>query len=49
MEPITTKWEDIIITPDGKVDFSFGIDAPFKPQKNIIESQIIQERTDYIK
>lgn len=44
IEHITTKDEDIIITPDGKWISPSVLTHPFKPQKNIVESQIIQER-----
>lgn len=48
IESITTKHEDIIITPEGKWISPSVLTHPFKPQKNIIESQIIQERCDLI-
>jgi len=48
IEHITTKDEDIIITPDGKWISPSVLTHPFKPQKNIVESQIIQERIDLL-
>lgn len=48
IEAITTKQEDIIITPEGKWISPSVLTHPFKPQKNIIESQIIQERSDLV-
>jgi phenylacetate-CoA ligase len=49
IESITTKHEDIVITPEGKWISPSVLTHPFKPQKNIIESQIIQERSDLIR
>jgi len=48
IESITTKYEDIVITPDGKWISPSVLTHPFKPQKNIIESQIIQEKINFI-
>jgi phenylacetate-CoA ligase len=49
MESITTKFEDIVITPEGKWISPSVLTHPFKPQKNIVESQIIQERIDLVR
>jgi phenylacetate-CoA ligase len=48
IESVTTKHEDIVITPDGRWISPSVLTHPFKPQKNIVESQIIQERSDLI-
>ncbi len=45
---ITTKDEDIISTPDGRLISSSVLTHPFKPMHNIEESQIIQERLDQL-
>ena len=43
MEDVTTKDEDIVTTPDGRLISSSVLTHPFKPMHNIEESQIIQE------
>ena len=43
IEDVTTKAEDIIVTPDGKMVSSSVLTHPFKPLENILESQIVQE------
>jgi phenylacetate-CoA ligase len=43
MEAVSTKHEDIVITPDGRWISPSVLTHPFKPLKNILESQIIQE------
>jgi phenylacetate-CoA ligase len=46
LAPVTTKDEDLIITPEGRIIASSVLTHPFKPLKTIIESQIIQESVD---
>lgn len=48
MDDVTTKSEDIIFTPDGRWISPSVLTHPFKPLKNILESQIIQERQNLI-
>ena len=43
IEDVTTKAEDIVVTPDGKMISPSVLTHPFKPLGNIRESQIIQE------
>jgi len=43
MEDVTTKEEDVITTPDGRLISSSILTHPFKPMKYVSESQIIQE------
>ncbi len=43
MDAVTTKHEDIILTPDGRWISPSVLTHPFKPLKNIVESQIVQE------
>lgn len=45
---ITTKAEDIVVLPDGRLISSSILTHPFKPMKNIIKSQIIQTKLDTI-
>lgn len=46
---ITTKDEDIVVTPEGKLVSSSVLTHPFKPLDAIQESQIIQERIDFLR
>ena len=48
LAPITTKNEDQIILPDGRVISGSLLTFPFKPMVNIVKSQIIQEDLDNI-
>ena len=43
LEKITTKAEDIIVCPDGRLISPSILTHPFKPIANIEESQIVQE------
>ncbi len=43
MDAVTTKQEDIVLTPDGRWISPSILTHPFKPIRNILESQIIQE------
>ena len=46
IEDITTKDEDIVVTPDGRLISPSVLTHPFKPMHNIEASQIIQEEPD---
>jgi phenylacetate-CoA ligase len=48
IENITTKAEDIIVTPEGKMISSSILTHPFKMANGIKKSQIIQEQKNYI-
>lgn len=48
IEDITTKAEDIVVTPDGRMISPSILTHPFKPFHQIIKSQIIQERSDHL-
>lgn len=43
LDEITTKAEDIVVTPDGRMISPSVLTHPFKPMHNIEKSQIIQE------
>jgi phenylacetate-CoA ligase len=43
---VTTKDEDIVVTPEGKLISSSVLTHPFKPLDSVLESQIIQEEPD---
>ncbi len=46
IQPVTTKAEDIIVTPDGRMISPSILTHPFKPLGQIVKSQILQERLD---
>ena len=46
---ITTKDEDIIVTPEGKLISSSVLTHPFKPLDAVQESQIVQEDVDCLR
>jgi len=48
MDDVTTKDEDIVVTPGGKLISPSVLTHPFKPMHNIEESQIIQEEKDQL-
>ena len=48
MDSVTTKNEDIVLTPDGRWISPSVLTHPFKPIRNILESQIIQERLNLL-
>jgi phenylacetate-CoA ligase len=48
IENVTTKMEDIVVTPDGKMISSSILTHPFKPLHNIVKSQLVQMKPDYI-
>src|SRR6267154_1008287 len=43
LDPITTKAEDIVVAPDGRLISSSALTHPFKPLDRVERSQIIQE------
>jgi phenylacetate-CoA ligase len=45
---VSTKAEDIVVTPDGRQVSPSILTHPFKPLDQIIASQIIQERIDHL-
>ncbi len=49
MDAITTKAEDLIHSPSGKMISSSVLTHPFKPMKCIEKSQIVQERIDLLR
>jgi phenylacetate-CoA ligase len=49
LENITTKAEDIIVSPDGRLISPSILTHPFKPMVNIEKSQIIQEDMNSIR
>jgi phenylacetate-CoA ligase len=46
MEEVTTKAEDIVVTPDGRMISPSVLTHPFKPLDTIEKSQILQEDID---
>ena len=48
MANITTKAEDIIITPDGRFISPSVLTHPFKPFDQIIKSQVVQDEVDHV-
>ena len=46
LDPVTTKAEDIVIAPDGRLISSSTLTHPFKPLARVDKSQIVQEATD---
>jgi phenylacetate-CoA ligase len=45
---VTTKAEDIVLTPDGRMISPSVLTHPFKPLVQVLKSQIVQERLDHI-
>lgn len=45
---ITTKAEDIVVTPDGRMISPSVLTHPFKPLEHIAVSQVIQEALDHV-
>lgn len=45
---VTTKAEDIVVTPDGRLISPSVLTHPFKPLDQILKSQIVQDRRDHI-
>jgi phenylacetate-coenzyme A ligase PaaK-like adenylate-forming protein len=48
LDSVTTKAEDIVIAPDGRLISSSTLTHPFKPLVRVEKSQIVQEATDRI-
>lgn len=48
LDPVTTKAEDVVITPDGRIISPSILTHPFKPFDKLVKSQIIQVATDRI-
>ena len=48
MAPVTTKAEDIVVTPEGRFISSSTLTHPFKPMVNVEKSQIFQERPERV-
>ena len=46
---VTTKDEDIVVTPEGKLVSSSVLTHPFKPLDAVDESQIVQEEIDLLR
>lgn len=46
---VTTKAEDIVVTPDGRLVSPSILTHPFKPFDGVRKSQIIQERLDLVR
>jgi phenylacetate-CoA ligase len=46
---VTTKAEDIIVTPDGRMISPSILTHPFKPFDQIVMSQLVQERVDTLR
>jgi phenylacetate-CoA ligase len=49
IEPIRTKAEDVVVTPDGRMISPSVLTHPFKPLESVTKSQIIQEEPDRIR
>jgi len=49
LAPVTTKVEDQLLTPEGRYISGSLLTFPFKPMKNIIKSQIIQDSLEDVK
>jgi phenylacetate-CoA ligase len=45
---ITTKAEDIVVTPDGRMISPSVLTHPFKPLKHVAVSQLVQESLDHV-
>lgn len=48
MANVTTKAEDVIVRPDGRLISPSILTHPFKPIHGLLKSQIIQDRIDHI-
>jgi phenylacetate-CoA ligase len=49
IESVTTKAEDIVITPDGRMISPSILTHPFKPFESLRASQIVQESIDHLR
>jgi len=45
---VTTKAEDIVFTPDGRMISPSVLTHPFKPLVQVLKSQIVQDRLDHL-
>jgi len=48
MGAVTTKQDELVLTPDGRWISPSVLTHPFKPMRNILESQIVQEKLDLV-
>ncbi len=49
LHPVTTKAEDIVVAPDGRLISSSTLTHPFKPLHRVEKSQVIQEAADLLR
>jgi len=49
LEAVTTKAEDIVVTPEGKFISASVLTHPFKPMHHVEKSQLIQEALDELR
>jgi len=48
LRDVTTKAEDIVVTPDGRMISPSVLTHPFKPLDQIVKSQLIQDQPDHL-
>jgi phenylacetate-CoA ligase len=48
LDPVTTKAEDVLMTPDGRLISPSILTHPFKPFDKLVKSQIIQVALDHV-
>jgi phenylacetate-CoA ligase len=48
LDPVTTKAEDVITTPDGRLISPSILTHPFKPFDQLVKSQVIQLASDHV-
>ena len=48
LDPVTTKAEDVIMTPDGRLISPSILTHPFKPFDQLVKSQVVQEALDRV-
>jgi phenylacetate-CoA ligase len=48
LDPVTTKAEDVIMTPDGRLISPSILTHPFKPFDQLVKSQIVQLALDHV-
>jgi phenylacetate-CoA ligase len=48
LRDVTTKAEDIVVTPDGRMISPSVLTHPFKPLDQIVKSQLVQEQPDHL-
>ncbi|MDP9203232.1 MAG: hypothetical protein M3P26_15050 [Gemmatimonadota bacterium] len=49
IQGVTTKAEDVVITPEGRMISPSILTHPFKPYPQIIKSQIVQDEIDHLR